>query len=127
MKRLTQSLAALVCVAALGYLSLATANDAKASANDTVTLDAAVTIDQSAAIATPQEVVAADCNRCYQISNPDSKNFCLATCKNDSNRCYQIRNQDRKNYCLATVKRDKNRCYQIRDKDLKQQCLAQAG
>ena len=64
-------------------------------------------------------------DNCYQISNPDSKNFCLATAKRDKNYCYQISEPNRKNMCLALSGRDKNYCYQINNADMKNQCLGQ--
>ncbi len=62
---------------------------------------------------------------CYQISNADTKNYCLATAKEDKNYCYLISDADRKNSCLAITGRDKNYCYQILDADRKNQCLGQ--
>jgi hypothetical protein len=64
-------------------------------------------------------------DNCYQISNPDSKNFCLGTAKRDKNYCYQIREPNRKNMCLALAGNDKNYCYQINNADIKNQCLGQ--
>lgn len=64
-------------------------------------------------------------NSCYQISNQDNKNYCLATARNDANYCYQISENDKKNMCLAIAKRDKNYCYQVRNSDTKNQCLGQ--
>ena len=60
---------------------------------------------------------------CYQINNPDAKNFCLATAKNDPSYCYQISGHDQKNMCLAVAKRDKSYCYQISSQDQKNMCL----
>eukprot|EP01036_Dinobryon_divergens_P050144 gene50144-67144_t len=40
-------------------------------------------------------------DQCYSINNPDAKNFCLATARNEANYCYSISNQDQKNMCLA--------------------------
>jgi hypothetical protein len=62
---------------------------------------------------------------CYQISDSDSKNYCLATAKVDKNYCYQISDNDRKNQCLALTRKDKNYCYQIKSSNEKNQCLGQ--
>ena len=75
-------------------------------------------------IALNQIALAAGDN-CYQISNPDSKNFCLGTAKRDKNYCYQISEPNRKNMCLALAGNDKNYCYQINNAEVKNQCLGQ--
>lgn len=64
-------------------------------------------------------------DNCYQISNSDAKNYCLATAKRDKNYCYQISDRDSKNMCLAMAGYDKNYCYQISSSDKKNQCLGQ--
>ena len=63
-------------------------------------------------------------DQCYSINNPDAKNFCLATARNEANYCYSISNQDQKNMCLAVVRREKNYCYSISSQDQKNMCLA---
>ena len=62
---------------------------------------------------------------CYQINNADSKNYCLATAKQEKSYCYQINDADRKNMCLAQAGREKSYCYQINNTDTKNQCLGQ--
>jgi uncharacterized protein YxeA len=62
---------------------------------------------------------------CYQINNIDSKNYCLATAKQEKSYCYQINDADRKNMCLAQAGREKSYCYQINNTDTKNQCLGQ--
>ena len=127
MKQFTQGLAALVCVAALGYLSLATTNDAKASADDSAVLDATLSAEASTAIATPQDSVAKNCSRCSFIKSNDAKNFCRAKCEGKSSYCSFIKNNDQKNYCRAVVDRKSSYCSFIKNNDLKQQCRAEAG
>lgn len=63
-------------------------------------------------------------SNCYSIQNQDSKNYCLATVKQQESYCYSIREQDSKNLCLAQVKNQKSYCYSIRSQDIKNQCLA---
>lgn len=72
-----------------------------------------------------QVTVIAAGENCYSIQNSDSKNFCLATAKNDPSYCYSIQNSDAKNMCLAYAKKDKSYCYSISNSDFKNQCLGQ--
>jgi hypothetical protein len=64
-------------------------------------------------------------SNCYQISNKDQKNFCLATSKNEKSYCYQISEKDQKNLCLALASHTKSYCYQISNNDNKNYCLGQ--
>lgn len=127
MNRLTQGLAALVCVAALGHFSVATANDTQAGADAAVTLDSSVTIDQSTEIVTQQSIPVKSCNKCGFIRDNDAKAFCYAKCEGRSNQCGFIRDNDKKAYCYAIVEGRSNQCGFIRDADLKAQCYAEVG
>jgi hypothetical protein len=72
-----------------------------------------------------EKIAIAAGDSCYQISNQDSKHFCLGTAKRDKNYCYQINESNRKNMCLAPAGNDKNYCYQINNTEIKNQCLGQ--
>lgn len=72
-----------------------------------------------------QVAVIAAGENCYSIQNSDSKNFCLATAKNDPSYCYSIQSSDAKNMCLAYAKKEKSYCYSISNSDSKNQCLGQ--
>ena len=61
---------------------------------------------------------------CYNISNKDKKNICLAKAKSQSSYCYNISNNDIKNMCLAVVKGKKSYCYNIRNRDEKNVCVS---
>lgn len=61
---------------------------------------------------------------CWQISNTDKRNFCLAVSQKSDNYCWQISNNNQRNYCLALVKKDKNYCWQIDDSDDRNECLS---
>lgn len=64
-------------------------------------------------------------DNCYSIQNQDSRNFCLATAKQNKNHCYSITSMDQKNMCLALASNDKNHCHTIRNRDTKNHCLGQ--
>ena len=72
-----------------------------------------------------QVAVIAAGENCYSIQNSDSKNFCLATSKNEASYCYSIQSSDPKNMCLAHVKKEKSYCYSVSNSDSKNQCLGQ--
>ena len=61
---------------------------------------------------------------CYNISNKDKKNMCLAKSKTQSSYCYNISNNDTKNMCIAVVKGKKSYCYNIKSRDEKNVCLS---
>ena len=63
-------------------------------------------------------------SNCYNISNKDKKNMCLAKAKTQSSYCYNISNSDTKNMCIAVVKGKKSYCYNIRNRDEKNVCLS---
>ena len=127
MKKLTQGLVALVCVAVLGYFSSGTTNDAQARVVDSVSLDEAQTVKQSSAMASTQAVVARGCSQCNSIRDNDSKYLCRGKCSGKSYHCNSIRDNDKKYYCRGVVERKSYHCNSIRDNDLKQQCRAEAG
>ncbi len=80
-----------------------------------------------AVMLTAGTLMAGQGDKCYSISNPDQKYYCLATAKSDKNQCYSISNSDQKYMCLAIAGKDKNRCYSIQNNDMKRQCLGQFG
>ena len=63
-------------------------------------------------------------SNCYNISNKDKKNMCLAKGKNQSSYCYNISDSDNKNMCIAVVKGKKSYCYNIKNRDEKNVCLS---
>ena len=60
---------------------------------------------------------------CYSIKDPDLKNHCLATTKQDPSYCYRIKAPDQKNACLAETKSEQSNCYRIQDPDQRNDCL----
>lgn len=64
---------------------------------------------------------------CWQISDIDRRNFCLAVSQKSDSYCWQIANNNQRNYCLAIVKKDSSYCWQIDHNDSRQECLTFVG
>lgn len=61
---------------------------------------------------------------CYQLTNKDLKQQCLAIKNNNSLKCYDIKNPTQKNYCLGKLE-NKSNCYKIKDINVRIFCLQQ--
>ena len=114
-----------LAVSLFGFIPPSGATPAEGAADITGDTTEAYTAPQVHMSLVIQGSAGANCSRCYQIQNPDAKNFCIARCKSSVSYCYQIRTPDKKNHCIALLKGNRSYCYQIRSPDLKNQCLAE--
>jgi len=58
--------------------------------------------------------------------NTSKRNFCIgdvAEINNDINLCYQITDPDIKNFCIARISLDRNLCSRLSDEGLRGACL----